>query len=55
MSHTDLSLLNGHGLSPRGDFFINAGQEVLRDAQSVLQQSVVRVAGGGVLQEVLEY
>lgn len=34
--HTDLSLLNCHGLSAWGDLFIYTGQEVLRDAQGVL-------------------
>lgn len=51
---TDLSLLNSHGLSARGDLFVNTRQEVLRDAQGVLQQQIVWVAGGGVLQQVLE-
>lgn len=47
---TDLSLLYSHGLSARGDLLIDTGQEVLGDAQGILQQWIVWVAGGGVLQ-----
>lgn len=34
--HTNLSLLHRHGLSAWGDLLVDAGQEVLRDAQGVL-------------------
>lgn len=50
---THLALLHGHGLPAGRDLLIDAGQEVLRDAERVLQQRVVRVAGGRVLQQVL--
>lgn len=50
---TDLALLHRHGLPAGGDLLVDAGQEVLGDAQGVLQERVVGVGGGGVLQEVL--
>lgn len=51
--HTHLSLLHCHGLSAGCDLFIDAGQEVLRDAKGVLQQGMIGVAGRSVLQQVL--
>lgn len=53
--HTDLSLLYGHRLSTGGDLLIDAGQEVLGDAEGVLQQGIVWVAAGRVLQQVLQH
>ena len=50
----DLSLLNRHGVPAGGDLLVNTGQEVLGDAQGVLQQRIVWVAGGCVLQKVLK-
>lgn len=45
---THLPLLDGHGLPARCDLLVDAGQEVLGDAQGVLQQGVIRVAGWSV-------
>lgn len=52
--HTDLSLLHCHGLSAWCDLFVYTRQEVLGDAQSVLEQWIVWMAGRCVLQEILE-
>lgn len=45
-----LSLLDSHRLASRRRLLVDAGQEVLRDPQGVLQKRVVRVAGGGVFE-----
>lgn len=50
-----LSLLHGHGLASGRRLLVDAGQEVLGDPQGVLQKRVVRVAGGRVFEQVLEY
>lgn len=43
-----LSFFHRHGLSAGRDLLVDAGQEVLRDAEGVLQQGMVRMAGWGV-------
>lgn len=48
-SHAHLSFLHSHGLPAGRDLLIDAGQEVLRDAEGVLQQGMVWVAGRSVL------
>lgn len=53
MSRSHLTLLHHHGVATRRDLLVDAGQEVLGDTQGVLEQRVVRVARGRVLQEVL--
>jgi len=50
-----LSLLDRHRLPPGRRLLVDAGQEVLGDPQGVLQKRVVRVAGGRVFEQVLEY
>lgn len=45
-----LPLLHHHGLAPRRRVLIDAGEEVLGDPEGVLQERVVRVAAGRVLQ-----
>lgn len=48
-SHAHLSFFHGHGLPAGRDLLVDAGQEVLRDAEGVLQQGMVGVAGWSVL------
>lgn len=50
---THLSLLHCHGLAARCALFVNAGQEVLGDAEGVLQEGVIWVTGGCVFQKIL--
>lgn len=52
---THLSLGRGDG-GPAGiDLLVDGGQEVLGDAQRILQQREVRVVLGSVLQQVLTH
>lgn len=53
--NTHLPLLDSHRLAPWCHLLINAGQEVLGDTQGVLQERVVRVAGGRVFEQVLQF
>lgn len=46
---THLAFFHSHGLSTWCAFLIDAGQEVLRDPQRVLEKGVVRVTGRCVL------
>lgn len=48
-----LSFFHGHGLTARCAFFVYARQEVLRDAEGVLQQGVIWMTGGCVFQKIL--
>lgn len=50
---THLSLFHCHGLAARCTLFVNAGQEVLGDAEGVLQEGVIWVTGGCVFQKIL--
>lgn len=47
-SCTHLSFFHRHGLSAGRDLLVDAGQEVLRDPEGVLQQGMVGMAGRGV-------
>ena len=49
-----LPLRGGDRCPPGIDVLIDAGEEVLRDAEGILEQRVVGVVGWGVLEEVLE-
>jgi len=49
-----LPLGGGDRCPPGIDVLIDAGEEVLRDAEGVLEQRVVGMVGWGVLEEVLE-
>lgn len=49
-----LALGGGDRCPPGIDVLIDAGEEVLGDAEGVLEQRVVRVVSWGVLEEVLE-
>lgn len=46
---TYLAFFHGHGLATWGALLVDAGQEVLRDPQGILEEGVVRVTGGCVL------
>lgn len=49
-----LPLGGGDRCPPGIDVLIDAGEEVLGDAEGILEQRVVGVVGRGVLEEVLE-
>lgn len=49
-----LALGGGDRCPPGVDVLVDAGEEVLGDAEGVLQQGVVRVVSWGVLEEILE-
>lgn len=54
LPNTHLSFLDSHRLASGRRLLVDAGQEVLRDPQGVLQKRVVRVAGGSVFEQVLD-
>lgn len=54
-NNTHLSLGCGHSGPARVNLLIDGGEEVLRDAQSVLQEREVRVVFRGVFQQVLQH
>lgn len=54
-SSTDLSFLHCHRLTAGRDLLINAGEEVLGNAEGILQEGVIWMTGWGVLQQVLKH
>ena len=50
---THLPLLYSHGLPTRSDLFIDAGKEILRDPQGILQEWMIRMAHWSVLEQIL--